>query len=88
MTLLNVILIVLAVSAMGLYARERRKANMLHAALDQHAAEAADLTEQQVRLAARAAAVIDAPPHALLVIDARSAIAQANRHAIALLGRD
>ena len=88
MTLLNVILIVLAVSAMGLYVRERRKANTLHAAFDQHAAEAADLTEQQARLAARAAAVIDAPPHALLVIDARSAIAQANRHAIALLGRD
>ena len=88
MTLLNVILIVLAVSAIGLYARERRKANILRAALDQYAAEATDLAEQQARLAARAAAVIDAPPHSLLVIDTRGAIVQANRHAIALLGHD
>ena len=88
MTFLNVVLIILAISAIGLYARERRKASTLRVALDQYAAEATDLVERQAHLAARAAAVIDAPPHSLLVIDARGAIVQANRHAIALLGRE
>mgnify|MGYP000701767689 CR=1 FL=1 len=86
MTLLDALLI-LAAGVLGAQLwRARRAQRALQDQLDDYAAQASELTDQLHQVEARAAALIDGPPHPLLVIDAGSAIQLANARAREVLG--
>ena len=87
MTALDLVLIVLMLIAWGLYSRVRRENIALQQSLDQHAHGSTGTSDRLRELEARAVALSDVSPQALLVLEAQGTIAYANAHAINLLGQ-
>jgi two-component system phosphate regulon sensor histidine kinase PhoR len=88
MTLLDVILIIVVIAVGAQLWRMRRTHRALQDRLDDYAAQASDLTDRLHQVEARAAALIDGPPHPLLVIDTTSAIRLASARAREVLGQN
>ncbi len=85
-TLFEVILIVALGVALWLTWRARRENGQLREALAKSSETAEQLAAEQLRSDARLNAMIDAPPHALLVLDRDSVIIRANNRAGEILG--
>jgi len=86
MTLFDGILIIALGAVLWLAWRARRENGQLREALAKCSETAEQLAAEQRRTDARITAMIDAPPHALLVLDQDSVIIRANSRACELLG--
>jgi two-component system, OmpR family, phosphate regulon sensor histidine kinase PhoR len=85
-TFLDIILIVAFVVALWLAWRARHENTQLRDALAKASETAEQLAVEQRRIDARINAMIDAPPHVLLVLDQNSVVVRANNRAGELLG--
>jgi two-component system phosphate regulon sensor histidine kinase PhoR len=85
-TFFNLILIISLGVVLWWGWRARRENAQLRVALAKSSAAAEQLAAQQQRVDARINAMIDAPPHALLVLDRDGVIIRANRRADEILG--
>ncbi len=86
MTWLDIVLFIAVVVLAWLYGRARRASEPLRQALTKHLDEVAELQDQARASEARASAMIDAPPHMLMVLDRDGFIIRANARARELLG--
>jgi len=85
-TFFDVVLIAALGVALWLAWRARRENAQLRTALAKNSETAEQLAAEERRIEARINAMIDAPPHALLVLDQDGVIIRANSHACELLG--
>ena len=88
MTLIDVVLLIIAVILAGLYLRARRESAALRNSLDEYAGAASDLSDRLRQTEARAAALTNGPPHPVLIVDAAGRILYANTHALSSLGQN
>jgi two-component system phosphate regulon sensor histidine kinase PhoR len=88
MTLTDLVLLIIAVIAGGLYLRARHENAGLRNSLDEYAVASSDLSERLRQTEARAAALTNGPPHPVLIVDAASRILCANTRALSGLGQN
>jgi two-component system phosphate regulon sensor histidine kinase PhoR len=86
MTALDVLLLLISAVLGVLLWRARRQAMPWREATAKHSAETQQLNDEIQRMESRANAIIDAPPHMLLVLDQDGFITRANSRARELLG--
>jgi two-component system phosphate regulon sensor histidine kinase PhoR len=88
MTFLNAVLILIALGFAFAWVTSRRQSRQLRDTLAKRDTEASQLAEQARLAAARVAALSDAPPHMLLVLDQHSVVIRGNIRAGVMLGPD
>jgi two-component system phosphate regulon sensor histidine kinase PhoR len=86
MTLLDVVLILIAVGLAASLVSTRRQNKRLRDGLAKHAEKAEQLADFQRSMESRLDAVLDAPPHVLLALDQDGRISRANSLAKEMLG--